>query len=136
MNPVKEIKQEYLHFLAILREIHSGERDEGIIALLPYDEGGLYIDHFKTSNIAQKHGNIPLENMIITATEPTSVIVGVIAERPYVTLVYEFPEGGFIFSARKFNGHYVVTFFEPSDIKYIKSIKERGCVLFDNKKTP
>ncbi len=136
-NPIKEIKQENLHFLDILKKIQLGELDEGIIALLPNNEGNLYIDHFKTSNIAKKNGNIPLENMIITATEPTSVIIGVIEKNSYITLVHEFTDGGFVLSARKFNNHYVVTFFEPSDTKYIRSVKERGKVLFDiNKKMP
>lgn len=124
------------HFLEELRKVADGKIDVGIIARLPDNRGDLYIDHFKISNITQKHGAIPFENMIITATEPTLAIVGVIDEMSYITLVYEFNEGGFVLSARKFNGHYVVTFFEPSDGNYIKSIKKRGEILFDKKKTP
>jgi hypothetical protein len=134
--PVKKMKPENAHFLKTLMEIQSGILNEGVIAQLPDNKGDLYIDHFKTSNITGKHGDIPLENMIITATEPTSVVVGVIDGRFYITLVYEFIDGGFVMSARKFNGHYVVTFFEPSDTNYITSIKKRGRLLFDNKKTP
>ena len=29
-----------------------------------------------------------------------------------------------------------VTFFEPSDTSYIESLKKRGHILFDQKKTP
>ena len=128
MRPIKEIMPENMHFLETLIAIQLGKIEEGVIAILPNEEP-LYIDHFKTSNITQKHGEIPLENMIITATEPTAVIVGVIEGRSYITLVYEFNEEGFVLSARKFNGHYVVTFFEPSDASYIKSIKGRGLVI-------
>jgi hypothetical protein len=135
-NPIKEVPPSSVHFLETIKKIALGELDEGIIAQLPDNRGDLYIDHFKTSNIVQKHGEIPLENMIITATEPTLVIVGVIKEMSCMTLVYEFNERGFVLSARKFNGHYVVTFFEPSDGNYIESIKKRGEILFDKKKTP
>jgi|GEM_PF-2920015 len=134
--PVKKIKRENIHFLDTLKMIQSGELEEGVIAELPCSEGNLYIDYFKVSNITSKHGAIPLDNMIITATEPTSAVVGVIEGRAYITLIYEFDDGGFVLSARKFNGHYVVTFFEPSDTNYIKSIKKRGEIRFDNKKTP
>ncbi len=136
IHPLKEILSENIHYLHILEKIVSGELDDGIIAQLPNGEGDLHIDHFKTSNIFEKHGVIPLENMIITATEPTTVIKGVIDKKPYITLIYEFERGGFVLSTRKFNSHYVVTFFEPSDTNYIKSVKNRGEVIFDQKKTP
>ena len=136
MHPIKEIKQENLRFFHILERIQLGEIDEGIIAELPNNKGNLYINHFKVSNITQKHGDIPLENMIITATEPTLAITGAIDKMDYITLVYQFVNGAFVLSTRKFNGHYVVTFFEPSDANYIESIKRRGDILFDKKKTP
>jgi hypothetical protein len=65
------------------------------------------------------------------------MIKGIIDGLPYITFVYEFENGnGLVLSARKFNGHYVVTFFEASNSGYIKSIKKRGSLLFDQKKKP
>ncbi len=135
IRPLKQIPEENISFLTTLIKIHSGEINEGIIVLIPHNNESLFIDHFKISNIINKHGPIPLENMIITATEPTSIITGIIDEKSYITLVYEFGDGGLVLSARKFNGHYIVTFFEPSDANYIKSIKKRGKVIFENKNT-
>ncbi|MDO8579598.1 MAG: hypothetical protein Q7R72_01870 [bacterium] len=136
IRPVKDILQENIGFLDILRKINGGIINEGVIAKLPCDRGDLHIDNLKTRNIKQKHGEIPLENLIITATEPTSAVVGIVNKRPYINLIYEDGDTGFLLCAWKFNGHFVVTFFEPGDLKYIKSVKNKGQVLFDKKKTP
>ncbi len=135
-RPIKAIEPNNIHFLEVLKRIQSGDLNKGIIAELPDNEGSLFIDHFKVCNIIQKHGNMPLENMIITANEPTSMVTGYIEGKSYISFIYEFGTSGFILSSRKFNGHYVVTFFEVSDENYIKSVKNRGQVIFDNKKTP
>jgi hypothetical protein len=119
------VEQSYqLTFLQILQ----GKIKEGVIAALPITAEPLYIDLFKILDIGRKHGDIPLENLIITANEPTSMICGVQDNIPYVTLLYEFQVGGFVLSTRKFNGHYVVTFFESADSMYLEAIKKRGDV--------
>ncbi|MEK7163482.1 MAG: hypothetical protein AAB775_02135 [Patescibacteria group bacterium] len=136
IQPIKNVIQENLGFLDILKKISDGVIYKGIIAKLPCDKGDLYIDNLKTHNIKQKHGEIPLENLIITATEPTSAIVGIVSKKSYITLIYEFGYSGFVLSVWRFNGYFVVTFFEPGDLKYIQSVKNRGQILFDKKKTP
>jgi hypothetical protein len=127
--PIKKIARKNIHFLEVLKKIVSREIQEGIIGYLPHNKGDLYIDTFKIHNIFEKHGKVPLENLILTVTEPTAVICGIIENMPYITLIYELEETGFVLSARKFNGHYVVTFFESLDLGYIESIKRRNASL-------
>ncbi len=135
-SPLKKIAIENQYFLDNLRKIINEELNEAVIATLPNGSGDLYINAFKIKNIVEKHGNFPVENLIITATEPTTCIIGIIEGKKYITLLYESDDVNYVLSARKFNGHYVVTFFEPADIKYLDSLKRRGEVIFTQKKTP
>jgi hypothetical protein len=135
-EPIQELSDREEAFLANLLEVLTGVINEGVIALLPYTKESLYIDIFKVIDIGRKHGDVPLENLIITANRPTFIIRGYVDELPFITLVYELPGGGFVLSSRKFNGHYVVTFFEAADSKYIESIKRRGEVRSINNEKP
>lgn len=135
IQPIKDVLKESIGFLDVLRKVNKGIINEGVVAKLPCYRGDLHIDSLKMYNLKQKHGEIPLENLIITATEPTSAVVGIVNKKSYITLIYEFGDSGFVLCAWKFNGHFVVTFFEPGDLKYIQSVKNRGRVLFDKKKT-
>lgn len=125
INPIKEVPSEFKIYLDTIEKVKNGNIDEGIVAKLPQGND-LYINKDKIDNIIDKHGNFPKENFIITANEPTTVISGIVEKRPYITLIHEF-EGNkaFVISARKFNGHYVVTYFEPTDMSYVKGLKIR-----------
>lgn len=123
-------------FIKNFNEVNAEKQKFGLVGKIEQEMAtknniatDIVIDKYRINAIEKKHGKYAKENLILSLNKPDHIIsfVDPKTDKPKLNFIKYFNDDDyFIASAERRNGHYVITFFEPSDKSYAKSVLNRG----------